>query len=339
MEKRRTAYSEEFLGALGQSRREMDRLLTAFVRILGSEALTEAQKMEFRDRVVAIGQESSAFFSSIKLEAIDALNVRDIETRIMSNLRTTHAGVESFMKDAAKKGIPEPEANALFSPQDVVQMLGAARFQGAYAMTKDKVENLLAIKKFCLKLSDSITADARKKESELEKELLRVKEKTFLEVLRNSEASNPEYFLKSMYILGKFIGDGKTVRICDADADVGNLDEILFFVRGENRIELRYKCNGLWLSTMAGKGARKDGIGHSVKGFIEKGVDRVEYRFDVTLPFGTLEQKERLLGLDYLWSLFDRIYLETKGRYDDGQRRQEAASKAAVDKAIDDILF
>lgn len=338
MEKR-PVYSEEFLGALGQSRREMDRLLTAFVRVLGSEALTEAQKMEFRDRVVAIGQESSAFFSSVKLEAIDALNVRDVESRILANLRATRAGIVSFMRDAARKGIPEPEANALFSPQDVVQMLGATRFQGAYAMTKDKVENLLAVKKFCLKLSDSITAEARKKETELEKELLRVKEKTFLEVLRNSEASNAEYFLKSMTIVRKFIGEGKPVRICDADADTGNLDEILFFVRGESTIELRYKCNGLWLSMIAAKGARKDGIGHSVKGFIEKGVYRVEYRFDVTLPPGALEQKERLLGLDYLWSLFDRVYLETKGRYDDGQRRQEAASKAAVDKAIDDILF
>lgn len=339
----RIAFSEDFLGALGGARQDMDRVLVAFIHVLESGAISEDRKTAFRDRAIAIGNEARDIFSPVKLESVNASNARDLETRLTDRLKSVHAQVLSFISDAEHAGAAAHGGGELFSIKDVADKLGSARINSERALSRDKVENLFAVKNFIIRLYESQTAPREEREAAIEKELLKVKERAFLDAIRGSRSVNPEYFFRSMEIIRKFVKDGKRVRFCGSEEEPGVVDEILFLSRSGagsgQEIELRYRADGLWISLVAGKSSLGDSVSHSIRGFIEKGEARVEYSLETTIGNAYAAQKERLMGLDYLWSQFDRVYLEARNRFDELISRHEAASKAAVDKAIDDLLF
>ena len=335
----RIAFSEEFLAALGRAREDMDQVLVAFIHVLESGAIPEERKAVFRDRAVAIGNAAKAFFDRVKLDSVNASNAREVEDSIAAQLAKAHVEVLSFISDAERAGAAGSGKAELFSIQDVAEKLGSARINSERALTQDKVEDLFAVKNFIIRLYESQTSPREERESSIEKELLKVKERAFLDAIRGSQSTNAGYFFRSVEIVKKFVKDGRKMRLCEADESPGAEGEILFTPRGEQKIELGYRSEGLILSIVAGKTPLGGSVGYSIQGFIEKGASKVEYRIETTIAREYVAQKERLMGLDYLWSQFDKVYLEAQRSREEGRRRQEDQARAAVDKAIDDILF
>jgi len=335
----RIAFSEDFLGALGGARQDMDQVLVAFIHVLESGAIPEDRKALFRDRAIAIGNATRDVFSAVRLESVNASNAKETEDGIAARLKAVRADVLSFLSDVERAGAPPGAGGELFSIQDVAEKLGAARINSERALSQDKIENLFAVKNFIIRLYESQTAPREERESSIERELLKVKERAFMDAIRGSQAVNPGYFFRSVEIVKKFVKDGKKPRFCEDEGCPGNADEILFIARGEQKIEVSYRTEELRLSILAAKAPIGASVGYSIQGFVEKGASKVEYRIETTIAREYVAQKERLMGLDYLWSQFDKVYLEAQRSREEGRRRQEDQARAAVDKAIDDILF
>lgn len=335
----RIAFSEDFLGILGNAKQDMDQVLVAFIHVLGSSAIPEDRKALFRDRAIALGNATRAVFSEIRLESVNASNVKEMEGAITARLKAVRADVLTFLSDTERAGAPQGLRGELFSIQDVAEKLGSARINSDLALGQDKIENLFAVKNFIIRLYESQTAPREERESSIERELLKVKERAFLEAIRGAQATNPEYFFRSVEIIKKLVRDGKKPRLREEDGNAADQDGVVFSARGEQEMEVDYGSGELRLSIIAGKSPLGGSVGYSIQGLVEKDGSRVEYRIDTTIGKDYVAQKERLMGLDYLWSQFDRVYLEAQGRREAGRRRQEEQARAAVDKAIDDILF
>ena len=335
----RIAFSENFLGSLGSAKQDMDQVLVAFIHVLESSAIPEDRKALFRDRAITLGNATRDVFSAVRLESVNASNAREMEDGITARLKALRADVLTFLSDTERAGAPQGQRGELFSIQDVAEKLGSARINSDLALGQDKIENLFAVKNFIIRLYESQTAPRAERESSIERELLKVKERAFLEAIRDSQATNPEYFFRSVEIIKKLVRDGKKPRLREEEGNAADQDGILFSARGEQEMEVDYGSGELRLSILAGKAPLGGSVGYSIQGLVEKGASRVEYRIETAIAKEYVVQKERLMGLDYLWSQFDKVYLEAQGRREEGRRRQEEEARSAVDKAIDDILF
>lgn len=335
----RIAFSEDFLGALGNAKQDMDQVLVAFIHVLESSAVPEDRKALFRDRAVALGNATRDAFRAVRLESVNASNAGEMENVITARLKALRADVLSFLSDAERAGAPQGQRGELFSIQDVAAKLGSARINSDLALGQDKIENLFAVKDFIIRLYESQTAPREEGNPSVERELLKVKERAFLDAIRGAQATNPEYFFRSVEIIKKLVRDGKKPMLREEEGNAADQDAILFSARGEQEMEVDYGSGELRLSILAGKAPLGGSVGYSIQGLVEKGGSRVEYRIETTIGKDYVAQKERLMGLDYLWSQFDRVYLEAQGRREAGRRRQEEEARAAVDKAMDDILF
>ncbi len=332
-------FTEEFLDILTFCKKDLDLLLVYLLRCFQSVQIPEPVKIARRDEVVQIGHELSAFFSSIRLADITPSSAKDVEKKTISKVREVRDDVGDVIATFKKKCGLTIDRGLLHDIPAIIKDLSLARLHGDYAITLDKIDNLLVVKTFIVKIYESQVRAEPSRDAKVEKELLRIKEKSFLETIRGAEAKNPEYFYKTIELLKRLIGSGKPVCVQVGEDEDGGRDEIRFRTRGENRIQVLYNFNGLGLSAEVMKNPTASTVEYSILGYIEKGVSKVEYGLRAAINVQSLEQKERLMGLDYLWSQYEKAYMAMQRSETARQSSHESLDKQNVDKAINEILF
>jgi hypothetical protein len=332
-------FTEDFLDSLAKARKDLDILLVTMLRVAQSENIPENNKISIRDNVVQIAHEVNAFFGSIKIADITKMTVREVEKKVIEKIKDLHKDIEEVINDLSKRYNIKAENKNSYDIPSIIRDLSLARLHGDYAITLDKIGNLQSVKAFINRIYESQVGTDTSKDNMLDKELQRIKEKSFSESIKGAEAQNAEYFYKTVEIIKKMISDGKEVIMQIGDDEHSNRDIFRFQTKGENKVKVQYRFNGLGLIIDILKTPLDKNIEYNIVGSIEKGVSKIDYKIKTKIEKQYLEQKERLLGVDYLWAQYDKAFLAFQKSENIQNNTHENLDKANIDKAINDILF
>jgi hypothetical protein len=333
------AFKEEFYNALESAKRSFDVGLLYLIHVLYSPKVGEDQKKERCDEIVGIGKETSSFFSSVRLDDISRYNVREHEQRIMRKLDEAKAAIAGFTAGIDKQLAIPIDRKAPFSIDDIVTKLGGSRIYGDYAFTKDKLDSLLVIRKFIIAFYESMIGKADASERKLDKDFYELRLKTFLGGLRNSGDRNAEFAFMSISLFRKLIMDGTKVLIADPGKEIANRNELFIYIGGERQIIIAHSFGGTALRSEIAKAESGAVWEYKLTGFIELKGERVEYSIHEEVRPESLESFEHILGLDYVWSQYDKAFLSYSKEYNELKDRVDELGKQKIRSAAFDILF
>jgi hypothetical protein len=172
----------------------------------------------------------------------------------------------------------------------------------------------------------------------MDRELFELKEKAFLEAIRNAAATNPEYYFKALELIKKMIQEGKAVVIGPTEGQ-GQRDEIVIDVEGEGRVRYSYAFGGLSLTCEVSKKTIDGRMEYGMEGVLGKGPSEVPF----SLRYRTVDDRngqiEKSIGFESLWAYFEKARLDFQARRESGAKSREEATKKIVDEALDDLLF
>ncbi|HTX73792.1 MAG TPA: hypothetical protein VMC79_13260, partial [Rectinemataceae bacterium] len=283
-------------------------------------------------------QELSAQIARFDLKGQNAYTVRERETEFVAGAKALHEGFEAFLGGIDRNLGLHIDRNLLFNIADIVEKLGSSSLYSEFGLTKDKVDKLLSIKNLIVEIHKSELESAVERERKLEKDFIRLKEKTFGESVRSAGNRNAGYYFKSVELLKKSVSEGALARIVNDDlAASGN--EIGFRIKGEQRIVVEYALNGLEIVIDLAKSKTDSFLGYAIEGHIQKALSLVEFRIDEQVSFSNSAAFERVTGIEFLWAQFEKAYLDFQQSRHASGKKQEDLDRQIVDKAIDDLLF
>jgi hypothetical protein len=329
-------FTEELFNNLGTMNSSIEKLMIQFIHVLKSTNVSENVKQSVRDAIVDIGKELNSFYLSINQEKITKYDVREIEKKIIEKNEELKKEIDRLMENVNKRKEVIIDNKMKFSIEDVITQLGNVKFTNEYAITKDKIDNLFAVKKFIVNMyNDQFTASIAK-EKKTDIDLYTLKQKAFLDTLRNAITNNPEYFYKSVELIKKLINSGKKVVI---SGDEKQRDVIQVKLIEDSCIEYEYENDGIVLKSRLSKNINEVNCSYNINGMIGKGVSEVLYSISLTTIDKKYEQIEHMLGFDYLWAYYEQAYMEYHNKKVDASKRNEDINKNIIDKALDDLLF
>ncbi len=333
----RLVFREELLNSLSSCRADIEISLVHLIHVLKSKNVDEKTKLAIRDILVDIGKEINGFYSSIKVDEISPYDIRDTEKRIIEKNRELQKRFHDWLELIDKKCDVTIDRTMRFSIGDIVTELSGLRISGDYALTRDKIENLLAEKRFLLKIDARQTKESLAAEKQLERDLFAVKEKSFLEIIRYAQSRNPEAYFKSLEILKKLIDGGTPVAIDDTAEK--NLDEVRVRAEVDGGVRFRYECGGMAIACKVARRPAEKRTRFDIDGSLGKGASSIDYSIALTSADERTEQIERWIGLEYLFSHYEKAYMEHHEKEEARKERSERLDKNIVYKAVDDFLF
>ncbi|MGO8695733.1 MAG: hypothetical protein ACLQMF_18885 [Rectinemataceae bacterium] len=331
-------FQNDFLETLDILGRDVDKALVYSIHVLFNDGISHEKKQMLCDELARIGKELNGHISKFNLNEITRYSVREKEKVFVGEARALHGNFESFAAKIEKSHDVVIDKDMPFSISDIVEKLSGTRLYSDFSFTKDKVDNLLSVKKLIADIYRSRMATDIEKERSLDRQFVELKERAFNESVRSERAKNQIYCFRSAELIKKFITDGSAAKIVDADrAPEGN--DVGFAIRGENKITIRYGYDGLSIEMNLEKRKSDRFLNYTVEGYIEKGVSKIEFGMDENVSFGNIASFERVTGIDFLWAHFEKAYVEYQHSRQGSGERQERLDKKIVDKAIDDLLF
>jgi hypothetical protein len=332
-------FSEDFLSSLGNINIYIQKILVLFIHALKSIRINTDSKIALRDDVIAIGRELNNFYISINLNKITQYDVRETEKRIIEKNNELIKEINKIDQNFRKKNEVTIDKNMLFNIQDIVQQLGSIKISNDYAITKDKIDNLFAAKKFIADIYHSQFKNTIEKEKKMDRDMYALREKTFLEVIKNSISNNPEYYFRTTELIKKLISLGKKISIEEDLEKKDTSDNIKIFPIGLSNIEYYYSFSGLSFDCNIKRSIDSERAFYEISGIIGKGLSEILYSINLKTVDNKIEQIEHVLGLDYLWLYFEKAYIELKSKNDTSSNKNETLNKTVIDKAIDELLF
>jgi hypothetical protein len=331
-------FEENFFSCMSSINKKIEKLLVDFIHVLKSLNVQEDYKHKVRDSIVMLGKEINSFYSSVNINKITQFDLREFEKRIIDKNNGFIKEIEKITDDIEKKKDILIDNRMIFSIEDILKQLSEIRIENEYAITKDKIDNLFAIKRFIADIYFTQFKNVIENEKKLDKDLFSIKEKTFLEVLRNGKCVNPQFYFKTLEIVKKLIAEGKTTSIW---IDGNELERGIIWMKEENSscIIFKYSNDGLEIDACIGKYANEKDYKYKVIGSISKGVSCVNYSIEINTFPNQFEQIEHMLGYDFLQANYEKNYIDYSKKKDDAYQRNEEINKTIVNKAIDDILF
>ncbi len=333
------AFSEDFYNALESAKGSFDRGLIYLIHVLQAVSPSDAQKQKACDDILAIGHEMNAFFTSVKLDEITRYNVKDHEKRIVAKLTEAKSAIASFTASIDAKLKLTIDPRAAFSINDIVARLGESKIYGSFALTKDKLDDLLVLRRFIVRFYEALVGKAKKNEKKLDKDFYDLKLKTFLGSLRNPSNRNPDFYFLSVSLFTKLLTEGIALSIADPGQAIANRDEVFFFIVGENKFVIAHNFGGKRLRCELSKLGTARGYRYEIAGSIEMKGENVEYSIQEDIPSERIESFEHIMELDFLWSQYDRAYLAHSREYNDLKNRAEEGGKSRVQAAAFEALF
>jgi hypothetical protein len=333
------AYREEFYDALESAKRNFDVGLIYLIHVLQSPKIAEDQKREYCDRLVEIGREAAAYFSSVKLGDITQYNIREYEQRIMRELGEACGSIAAYTGAIDRKLSPVIDRGARFSIDDIVKKLGGSRIHGEYALTKDRLDNLLVIRRFIIDFYESMVGSSASRGKKLDKDFYELRLKTFLGGLRGRGNRNPDFAFLAISLCRKLVLDGTEVAIADPGKDLANRSELFIFIGGEDKIAIAHSFGGTSIRCEVARAESGAAWKYRLTGFVEMKGERVEFAIDEDVLKESLQSFEHLLGLDFVWAQYDKAFLAYSRDYNELKDRSESLGKQKIKDAAFDILF
>jgi len=332
------ALRDELLDSLSEMNSVIENLLNIFIHVLKSRNVSEDIKLDIKKKILTIGREIKNFYLGINVKSISKYDIRETEKSIIEKNEKTKKIIKTLLESIAKTCEIIVDKRMAFSIPDVISQLGSMKIYDDYAITKDKIENLLAVKRFIASIYEDQLSNIHTNEKNLDKDFYKLKEKTFLEVIRNGKSANPEYYFKSLELVKKLIASGKTIHI-DNEESGAQMDEILLFVHVADTIEYQYSYNGITVKCSIVKRVLENGNLYDIHGLIGKGLSEVPYSIYLKTIDTRVEQIERMLGIEFLRSYYEKAYIDHQNIDKTYAIKNDELNKSIVGKAIDDILF
>jgi hypothetical protein len=333
------AFKEEFYNALESAKNSFDSGLIHLIHLLQSGSVPEDQKQSKCDEIVEIGHEINAFFSSVKMNEITEYNIRDFEQRIIKKLEGSKTEISKFNLGIEKKYALHIDRKSVFSINDIVNRLSSSKIYGNYALTKDKLDSLLVIRRFIIGFYESLIGKSANRERQLDKDFFDLKQKTFLVSLRNDSNKNPDIFFLSISLIRKMIYENKRISIAEPGKDISNMDEVFIRIGGENDISIQHHVAGKKINCRISKIPKDDYCSYSISGGLEMGGGVIEFQIEEEVRRTAIESFEHVIGLDYIESQYDKAFLAYSKEYNDMKNRlEEHQRKKVVDAALNELF-
>jgi hypothetical protein len=329
---------DDLLDSLGEMNTIIENLLVVFIHVLKSKNVTEDVKFDIKEKIVTLGREINNFYLGINIKSLTKYDIRETEKRIIEKNNEIRQMIKTLLSSIAKTCEIIVDKRMIFSITDVISQLSSIKIYNDYAITKDKIENMLAVKRFITGIYEDQLSNIHAIEKNLDKDFYKLKEKTFMQIIRNGNSNNPEYYFKSLELIKKLIATGKYIRI-GSEKNNAQMDEIILFAHGEDTIEYQYSYNGITVKFTIIKRILENGNQYEITGMIGKGLSEVPYSINLKTIDTKVEQIERMIGIDFLWSYYEKTYIDLHTQKESSSAKNEELNKTIVGKAIDDILF
>jgi hypothetical protein len=329
-------FTDDLFTSLGIINTSIEYLMIQFIYVLKNTNVNENAKQSIRGDIIEIGNELNSFYLLINKEKIGKYDAKAIEKRIIDKNREVKNKIDRIMESINKRKEIILDSKIRFSIKEIINQLSDIKILNEYAIAKDKIDNLFAVKKFIVELYENQFAATIANEKKNEKKFYELKLKTFLDMLRNAIANNPEYFFKTLELIKKLISAGKKVEIANEE---NQKDVIKVKLVEENCIEYEYMYNGIAIKARVKKRLNDSNCQYEINGMIGKGSSEVIYSIGLATIDKKIEQIEHLLGFDYLWAYYEKAYLDYHSKIADATTKYDKINKDIIDKAIDDLLF
>jgi hypothetical protein len=272
----------------------------------------------------------------LNLSKLTEYDVADVQSKIIQKNKEMIKDLNKIIDDIYIKRNVIINQKTAFSIQDIVENLGDMKIASEYMLTKDKVDNLLAVKRFIVDLYKDQVKSSIDNEKKQDKELYNLKLKAFMDTTKNAVSNNPEYYFKALELLKKVIADGEKLNLIEDESTSNGL-----FVRKikNERLEYKYKNNGINLQCQIEKRENDRNYSYMINGLLGKGTAEIMYSISLDTVDKKTEQIEFILGLDYLWMNYERVFIEKNDKKTETSDKNEALNKSIIDKAIDDMFF
>jgi hypothetical protein len=331
-------FSDVLFLSLAKVNKAVEKILVHFIHVLKSKIVKEDMKQAIRDEIVDIAAEMNTFYMRIDLSKLSQFDIKEIEKRIIEKNTELEQRINQLIASIAKRTGIAVDKKEAFQINDIIGQLSEARIQHEYGFTRDKIDYLFSVKRFIANMYNEIFKNSVDKEKKAEKNFYLLKEKTFLEEIRNAEKNNPEYYFKTQEVLKKKIFENTKVDIYDGKSERPK-NTVLFQLIDSESLNVFYNHDGILLDCSISKKENENNFSYLINGMLGKGVSEIKYHISFTTVDKLYEPKEHILGFDFIWTNYEKAYIEYVNSKDASQNKVEEMNKNIINNAIDDLLF
>jgi hypothetical protein len=331
-------FNDELFQSLARVNKAVERILVHFIHVLKSKNVKEDIKQAIRDEIVDIAGEMNTFYMRIDLSKMSQFDIKETEKRIIEKNSEIEQRINQLIANITKRTGIVVDAKETFLIEDIVSQLSDARIQHEYGFTRDKIDYLLLVKRFIVDIYNDLLKNSIDKEKKMDKDFYLLKEKTFLEAIRSAEKDNPEYFYKTQEVLKKKISENTRAEIYDGTSERPK-NAVLFQLIDSTSLNIYYNHDGVLIDCSISKKENENNYSYQINGMLGKGVSEIKYRISFSTVDKRYEQIEHVLGFDFIWTNYEKAYMEYVDRKDERTNKSEEMNKKIIGDAIDDLLF
>ncbi|HUX12904.1 MAG TPA: hypothetical protein VMW87_07730 [Spirochaetia bacterium] len=333
----------------------------SFLKLVLSPSATEAMKQELKERLIAIADLINTHFVALAGKDVNSFNLDDFERREQIFARQVRSSAEQFLKTVAKispvriKYSADPVAE-----KTIDEKLSEARIFDHPALERQKIDSLGHFERYLL---DRVYVPAAKDEklertAKVEKELLELKVRNFVDRLVGLHPENPDILFKMSAKLENAASHGARVNVVAgverALDDRLNSNELYIKVDDRYNVSIFYNQDNarLELTILLAESVSADGIAYAgtIEGETRVGVNRVHVLVRDPVASGergrmTLDEYRaayqrflELTDLDRLYRFCLAMVQKHRGDEAEKSRRVDEEMKNRVSNALDDLL-
>ncbi|MBN1837232.1 MAG: hypothetical protein JW820_15350 [Spirochaetales bacterium] len=284
----RPAFNGKTIRTLLDTHRSIVQIKYLYLKVVQSRSVNEHDKAELKGSIVELASGVNRFFSDLRFAKINRFNFDETEARIGEFITEIEEQLKGLRRLGSKLlGNRVSSEDLQAGESEIDQALLSSRVFEAQALEKDKLDYLNAIRSFLVEVTGggaSARAGTRDRRAGVDRELLNLKIRNFIDGLAGHNANNLDILYKVRTKLERLLDSSAKTNVLAGSGNVPgvlNHGELYVQDHGNGNYTVSYRDSGLAflfeilpVQELQGRPPVYRG---EISGWAETGPSRVEY--------------------------------------------------------------